>query len=454
MDRRSFLKATLAATLGGMARAQSSFPNIVFILADDLGYGDLGCYGSNIPTPNIDNMAAEGVRFEHFYSASPVCSPSRAALLTGRYPTRVGVPRVLMPWDQNGLSLSEITLPQVLKPLNYRTMCVGKWHLGSQPDYLPTNRGFDQFFGLPYSNDLWPLPLMSNTETLESPPVQETLTSRYTDQAINFIKNSNGSPFFLYLAHSAPHVPLAASGRFKGKSGLGVYGDVVAELDWSVGQVLGALKDNGLDNNTLVMFTSDNGPWYQGSPGKLRGRKGDTYEGGMREPFVARWPGRIPGGKTTRAMASTLDIFPTVAQLTGAGLPAQMDGVDISPILTGQQDTVDRPPFLYFDNWNLQCARAGKWKLHVSRYNSASWGPDPPGGRMNLPLLQPELYNVEMDPEESYDLAGDHPDIVASIRSQMAAAIPTFPAQVQNAWNATINQPVQATWDGALPATP
>jgi arylsulfatase A len=452
MDRRSFLKTTFAAALGGVyAKGQSALPNIVLILADDLGYGDLGCYGSDIPTPNLDGMAAEGVRFGHFYSASPVCSPSRAALLTGRYPTRVGVPRVLHEADQYGLSLSEITLPQALKTLNYGTMCIGKWHLGCQPDYLPTSRGFDQFYGLPYSNDMSPLPLMVNTTTIEQPARLNTLTSRYTDQAVNFISNSNGSPFFLYLAHTFPHAPLAVSDRFKGVSGMGLYGDVVAELDWSVGQVLSALKANNLDNNTLVMFTSDNGPWYLGSAGKLRGRKGDSYEGGVREPFIARWPGRIPAGRTTQAQATTMDIFPTLAGLTGAGLPAQMDGVDIFPLLSGQQANVDRDAFLYFDDWNLQCARVGRWKLHVARYNAAAWGPVPAGGRLNLPLPRPELYDLESDPGESYDVAPDHPDVVADIRSKMVAALPTFPAEVQNAWRDTMNQQVAPTPDGALP---
>lgn len=451
MDRRSFLKGTLTAALGGvLGRAQSALPNIVMILADDLGFGDLGCYGSNIPTPNLDGMAADGVRFDHFYSASPVCSPSRAALLTGRYPTRVGVPNVLLPADTSGLSLSETILPQVLKPLNYSTMCIGKWHVGSQPGYMPTDRGFDQFFGVPYSNDLSPLPLMANAQTVEQQATQETLTSRFTGQAVNYINNAGGSPFFMYLAYTAPHVPLAVTGPFKGKSGMGSYGDVVAELDWGVGQVLAALKAQNIDNNTLVMFASDNGPWYQGSPGKLRGRKGETYEGGVREPFLARWPGRIPSGQTTSAVATMMDIFPTVAGLTGAGLPAQMDGVDIFPLLSGRVTSVDHDTFFYFDAWNLQCARLGNWKLHVARYNSPPWLPDPPGGRFNLPLT-PELYNVQTDPEESYDVASEHPDIVADIRNRILAALPGFPSQVQDAWTATMSRKVMWTWDGSMP---
>ena len=467
IDRRSFLKASLAgATLGARtARAESQPPNIIFILTDDLGFGDLGCYGSDIATPNIDGMAAEGVRFTNFYSASPVCSPSRAALLTGRYPTRVGVPRVFLTNETSGLSLTETTLAQTLKTQNYSTMCIGKWHLGTQPQYMPNKRGFDQFFGLPYSNDMTPLPLLRNTDVIEQPANQDTLTQRYTAEALNFITNSKNSPFFLYLAHTFPHIPLAASAAFRGKSGLGLYGDCIEEIDWSVGQILSALKANNLDNNTLVMFTSDNGPWFQGSPGNLRGRKGETFEGGMREPFIARFPGRIspvtrgrvstsrPAGRVNRSVATMLDIFPTLARLAGATLPAnRLDGVDIWPVLSGDQPSVERPPFFYFDDLNLQCARVGRWKLHVARYNSFPWTPDPAVGRINLPLLNPELYNLDSDPQEGYDVAVEHPDIVASIRDQIEAAIPTFPADVQIAWQATKAQKVVWTPDGALPA--
>ena len=296
LARRRFLQLSAGAAAAGLAAAPPRPPNIVMIYVDDLGYGDLGCYGSNIRTPNLDRMAAEGVRFTQFYSANPVCSPARAALLTGRYPTRTGVPNVIMAPDKTGLSPSETTLAALLKPQGYKTMCIGKWHLGHQPQYLPTNRGFDEYYGIPYSNDMTPRPLMHNTEVLEEPAVLETLTPRYTQQALQFIERSKDSPFFLYMPHTFPHIPLAASPRFRGKSPLGLYGDVVEELDWSVGEVLAKLKQTGLDNQTLVMFSSDNGPWYQGSPGQLRGRKGSTYEGGVREPFLARFPGRIPRG--------------------------------------------------------------------------------------------------------------------------------------------------------------
>jgi len=273
LSRRAFLASAAAASL---VRAQSRPPNIVFIYADDLGYGDLGVYGSNIRTPNLDRMAAEGVRFTQFYSANPVCSPSRAALLTGRYPTRVGVPKVLFPTDTTGLALSEVTIAQMLKGSGYRTMCIGKWHLGRPAEYLPTARGFDEYFGIPYSNDMTPRPLLHNTEQVEEPADLETLTPRYTDQAVRFIERSQNNPFFLYMPHTFPHIPLAASKRFRGRSPLGLYGDVIEELDWSVGEVLSTLRRTGVDSNTLVMFSSDNGPWYQGSPGALRGRKGAT----------------------------------------------------------------------------------------------------------------------------------------------------------------------------------
>src|SRR5580698_8742574 len=308
VPRRSFLKAAGGALVcSSMMRSQPAKPpNVVLILCDDLGFGDLHSYGSSIATPNVDAMAQEGVRFRQFYSASNVCSPSRAALLTGRYPTRVGVPDVLTPDATSGLNLSEKTIAEVLKPVGYSTMCVGKWHLGTQPQFMPTSRGFDSYYGIPYSNDQSPSILVQNTTVIESPVVLDTLTQRYTQQATNFIKASKSSPFFLYLAHTFPHIPLAASNAFLGKSGLGLYGDVVEEIDWSVGQVLQSLKDNGVDNNTLVMFTSDNGPWFLGSPGKLRGRKGWSYEGGVREPFIARFPGRIPAGSSPGRMSGRI----------------------------------------------------------------------------------------------------------------------------------------------------
>jgi len=422
------------------------------IYADDLGYGDLGVYGSKIRTPNLDRMAGEGVRFTQFYSANPVCSPSRAALLTGRYPTRVGVPRVLNANDTTGLALNETTMAKMLKDSGYRTMCVGKWHLGHQPEYLPTARGFDEYFGIPYSNDMSPRVLLHNTEKIEEPAVLETLTPRYTDQAVKFLERDRGTPFFLYMPHTFPHIPLAASQRFRGKSPLGLYGDVVEELDWSVGEVLSTLKRIGADNNTLVMFSSDNGPWYQGSAGALRGRKGSTYEGGVREPFLARFPGRIPAGKVCQGVAGTIDILPTVAKLTGAKAPAlPLDGIDIWPLLTSARPSIERDALLYFDNWNLQCARWGKWKLHFARYNTFAYSPTPQGGRINLPLRPPELYDIESDPMESYDVATENPSVVKEIQSRVDRLRATFPEEVQKAWMETQARETAVSPTGSLP---
>ena len=453
LARRRFLQLSAAAAGVSLAAAPPRPPNIVMIYVDDLGYGDLGCYGSNIRTPNLDRMAAEGVRFTQFYSANPVCSPARAALLTGRYPTRTGVPNVIMAPDKTGLSPSETTLAALLKPQGYKTMCIGKWHLGHQPQYLPTNRGFDEYYGIPYSNDMTPRPLMHNTEILEEPAVLETLTPRYTRQALQFIERSKDSPFFLYMPHTFPHIPLAASPRFRGKSPLGLYGDVVEELDWSVGEVLAKLKQTGLDNQTLVMFSSDNGPWYQGSPGQLRGRKGSTYEGGVREPFLARFPGRIPRGTVCRGIAGTIDIVPTVARLTGAALPKlPVDGIDIWPLLSGARPSLEREALLYFDGWNLQCARLGKWKLHVARYNTFAYSPAPAGGRINLPLQHPELYDIEHDPTEAYDAAPENPAIVAEITARIDRLIAGFPEEVKQAWAQTRARQTTDRPAGALPA--
>jgi arylsulfatase len=452
LDRRDFLKTAAAAFFVPLLQAAERPPNIIFIYADDLGYGDLACYGSSIPTPNLDRMAAEGMRFTQFYSANPVCSPSRAALLTGRYPTRVGVPRVLFPSDTAGLPDSEMTIAQMLKAKGYKTMCIGKWHLGHLPQFLPTNRGFDEYFGIPYSNDMNPRPLIHNLETLEEPAKLETLTPRYTEQALKFIERAKNGPFFLYMPHTYPHIPLAASEQFRGKSPAGLYGDVIEELDWSVGRVLEALKKHGTDNNTLVMFSSDNGPWFQGSPGKLRGRKGTTYEGGVREPFIARFPGRIPAGPVCKGVSSTMDILPTLARLCGAALPPKaLDGIDIWPMLSGQKQEIEREALLYFDNWHVQCAHWGKWKLHFTRYNAAPYNPAPPGGRINLPLPRPELYNLERDQDESYDVAPENPEVVKEILHRVERMIEGFPEEVKKAYQETRSKQVDVSNVGQVP---
>ena len=452
MHRRTFLQSIAAGTLAAQAPPPATPPNIVLILADDLGYGDIGAYGSKIRTPNLDRMAHDGVLFRHFSSANPVCSPSRASLLTGRYGVRCGVPDVIQPSDPKGLALTETTLAQSLRGAGYRTMCIGKWHLGATSAYLPTARGFDSYFGIPYSNDNMPSVLLRNTEVIESPVTLETITQRYTEQARSFIQSAKDGPFFLYLPHTFPHIPLAASQSFAGKSPVGLYGDVVEELDWSVGQVLQEIDAQGLSQNTLVLFTSDNGPWFQGSPGRLRGRKGDTFEGGMREPFLARWLGKIPSGLHVHGFASMLDVFPTVTALTGAARPRlPLDGVNIWPMMTGEAEAVERPPFLYFSGYNLQCARLGRWKFHFSRFNGPAFAPAPAGGRLNLPLVTPELYDLELDSEESYNTAEANPMIVDDIRARVQAMLPGLPAEVRTAWNATASRPAAAVNAGEYP---
>lgn len=453
--RREFLAAAAGAALPALA--QNRPPNVVMIYADDLGYGDLGCYGSKIRTPNLDRMAAEGIRFTNFLSANPVCSPSRAALLTGRYPTRVGVPKVLFPYDTTGLPDGETTIAQMLKLKGYKTMCVGKWHLGHREAYLPPARGFDEYYGIPYSNDMNPPVVLhavpGKVETVEERATLETLTPRYTEQATRFIEGNRSSPFFLYMPHTYPHIPLGASARFRGKSPQGLYGDVVEELDWSVGEVLASLKKQGLDRNTLVMFSSDNGPWFLGSPGGLRGRKGTTYEGGVREPFLARMPGRIPAGKVCHGVASTMDVLPTVAKLCGAELPGRpLDGIDIWPLLTAQRGAMERELLLYFDDRFLQCARMGSYKLHIARYNSAVYSPPPPGGRVNLPLAQPELYDLSVDPEESYDIGPEKPEIVRQMQARIEQLMAGFPEDIRVAHKETFARKTSG-FIGAHPRT-
>jgi arylsulfatase len=445
-SRREFLASGLAA-----AQPAAAPPNVVLIFCDDLGYGDLGCYGSRLRTPNIDRLAEEGVRFTNFYSGNPVCSPSRAALMTGRYPVRAGVPKVLFPYDAAGLPDSEVTLAQVLKKKGYATKCVGKWHLGHNPRYLPMNRGFDSYFGIPYSNDMNPRWLMEDAKVVEEQATLETLTPRYTEKAVQFIEAGKGKPYFLYMPHTYPHIPLAASPRFRGKSPHGIYGDVIEEIDWSVGQILDAVRRTGAVDNTLVIFTSDNGPWYQGSPGRLRGRKGSTWEGGQRVPFIARFPNRIPKGKTTAAIGSNMDVFPTVARLCDARAPPnKVDWIDLWPAMAGPALNQERDPILMFDDKNLQCARWKNWKLHLARHNVMAYSPAPEAGKQNLPLRSPELYNLDQDPDESYDVAAAHPQVVSDMRARVERIMEGMPEDVWKIWIEDLQKPASTSAAGAV----
>ncbi|MBI3855301.1 MAG: sulfatase [Planctomycetes bacterium] len=433
------LRLGLAALLMAAAPARADKPNIVIIFADDLGYGDLGCYGHpTIRTPNLDRMAAEGMRFTDFYVAAPVCTPSRAALLTGRYAVRSGMAsekrRVLFPNSGGGLPEGEITIAEGLKSRGYATAIIGKWHLGHLPPHLPMRQGFDSYFGLPYSNDMdrlpklepglpaWSqnnVPLMRNGEILERPANQTTLTRRYTEEAVEKIKAGREKPFFLYLAHSMPHVPLFASEAFAGKSPRGLYGDVIEELDWSVGQVLAAIRAAGIEKKTLVVFTSDNGPWLimnqnGGSAGLLQEGKGSTWEGGMREPAIFWWPGTIAAGVVTRDLACTMDLFTTSLKLAGAEVPADrpIDGVDLSPLLFGKGPG-PRQIMVYYRDTTVYAIRKGAWKMHVT--TRSAYGKDAP-----LKHDPPLLFNLAEDPGEKYNLAAKHPEVVAELKKLLA----------------------------------
>lgn len=414
------------------ASSQVKSPNVIIILADDLGYGDLSCYGHpTIMTPNLDKMAAEGMKFTQFYSAANVCTPSRAALLTGRLPVRNGMAgsetsgNVLYPTSAGGLPTSEITIAKALNSKGYRTGIIGKWHLGHLPEYLPANHGFDYYFGIPYSNDMGdlnnknypPLPLYKAHKVIEHNPDQRLLTKRYTEEVIEFLKNDSKEPFFLYYTNNAPHVPLYASDSFKGKSKRGLYGDVVEELDWSVGKILSALKDLKLDKNTLVIFTSDNGPWLRekeegGSAGPLFEGKGASYEGGMRVPAIAWWPGVIKINQVNTAMVSNMDLFPTILNLAKVDLPANkvLDSYDIFPLLTGEKKQV-RDVIYYYNRHVLYAIRKGVWKAHFM--TRPSYNPVPP-----VTHSTPLLYNIETDPGEKYDLSSKHPEIIEEMRKE------------------------------------
>ncbi len=423
--------------------AQESRPNVVLIFADDLGYGDLGCYGAkDYQTPNLDRLAGEGMRFTNFYVSSPVCSASRAALLTGCYHERVGIRGALGPKSGTGLNPAETTLAELLRPNGYATGMAGKWHLGDRPELLPPAQGFDEYLGLPYSNDMWPfhpetpkgypkLPLIDNSSVVDeevTPDDQKQLTTKYTAKAVDFIRGHRNQPFFFYLAHSMPHVPLFVSEKFAGKTKRGLFGDVIEEIDWSVGEVLKTLAECGLREKTLVIFTSDNGPWlsygeHAGSAGPLREGKGTCFEGGIREPAIFSWPGKIPAGQTCSAPAMTIDVFPTLAKFCGASLPDRViDGRDISPQLLGQENAPapHESLFFHYAGGELQAMRHGQWKLlfpHTTR--TLGGQPQAKGGipvRYKALKVGLELYDLNTDPGETKNLAEAKPEIVRELQ--------------------------------------
>ena len=458
------LAALAVAAVGAVQPVQerSGPPNVVIIFADDLGYGDLGAYGHpTIRTPHLDRMAAEGQRWTSFYSQAPVCSPSRAALLTGRIHLRSGMfgrrQGVFFPDSHHGLPDGEVTLAETLKELGYATGIVGKWHLGHQPEYRPLRHGFDSWFGIPYSNDMdwqvppgreprraamfspsidyWHVPLMHNDVELERPADQTTITRRYAEEAVRFIREHRAGPFFLYVPHTMPHVPLFRSEAFAGRSAAGRYGDVIEEIDWSVGRILDTLREEGLAERTLVIFSSDNGPWlsyrqHGGSAGPLRQGKGTTWEGGMRVPGIFWWPGTIEPG-VIREMGATTDLFTTIVPLAGGRLPDDrpLDGVDLSPVLFGA-GTSPRDSMAFYRMGELYAYRLGHYKAHLVTEGRYGMGSE------RTEHDPPLLFHLGHDPGEQYDLAAERPDVVENVlkaveshRSGMTVAEPLFDAR-------------------------
>ncbi|MCM5664342.1 sulfatase family protein [Galbibacter mesophilus] len=430
-----FILLNIYGTYG--LQKDESIPNVVLILCDDLGYGDLGVYGNKLnKTPAIDKLAKEGIMFTDFYSASSLCTPARAALLTGTYPLRNGMAKnfrgecVIFPVDEMGLHPNEITIPEMLKQKDYKTALIGKWHLGDQKEFLPTRHGFDYFYGLPYSNDTPPgykyrkekklyehpeIPLLKNEEVIESPVVQETLTKRYTEESVKFIKDNRDKAFFLMLSHTMPHGPLHASKRFQGKSKNGLFGDVVEEIDWSTGEIIQTLEDLGLRENTIVIFTSDNG-----APNKpanrsnfpLSGYKGTVAEGGMRVPMIFSWPGHFPKGKKCNELTTMIDIYPTLASITGCDMPSSMviDGKDIQYLLHNpEKELTSSPYFAYYLLDQLQAIRAGKWKLYLPlKQKKDMWN-------RNFKEAHLELYNLEEDISETKNVASEYKEVVSKL---------------------------------------
>lgn len=449
--RLPFLLLTLTAGLLVSPTAPNRPPNVVLIFMDDMGYGDLSCYGAlGYTTPNIDRLAIDGTRFTNFLTTQAVCTASRTALLTGCYPNRLSLSGALAPWATNGLHPDEETIAELLKEKGYATGIFGKWHLGHHPEFMPRKQGFDEYFGLPYSNDMWPinydgtpattgnkarypfLPLIDGdvpVDTIRTLAQQDEITRRLTDRAVAFVNKNHRKPFFLYLPHHMPHVPIGASARFRGKTGEGLYADMMQEIDSSVGEVMNALRTKGLDKNTLVIFTSDNGPWltfgnHAGSSGGLREGKGTTYEGGHRVPCLMRWPGVIPAGRVNNQLLTTLDLLPTIAKFCGARLPKRtIDGLDAGLLLKGETDKSPRTEFYYYYRANsLEAVRRGNFKLvfaHPGRRDEGFvLGKDGnKGENTESYAIESGLYDLSHDPGERYDLSDQYPAVKANLEA-------------------------------------
>ena len=447
--KASYLALLLGVAVASTVPAAERLPNLILIVADDLGYADVGVYGAKgFATPNLDRLARQGTRFTDFHVAQAVCSASRAAIMTGCYPNRVGIEGAMEPWFKFGISEHELTLPQMMKQRGYATGMVGKWHLGTPVEFLPTHRGFDEWLGLPYSNDQWPLhpekpgkfpplPLFDGDQVINpalSHRDMEQLTTQYTERAVRFIEHNKERPFFLYVAHTMPHVPLAVSEKFRGTTKRGLYGDAVEEIDWSTGEILAALKKHGLENDTMIMFLSDNGPWliygnHAGSAYPLREGKTTTWDGGTRVPFIISWPGHILAGRVCKEIAMTIDLLPTMARLIGAQLPAhKIDGLDIWPLLAGQRGAQNPHeayffygvPFGVWSGAELESVRTSRWKLILPHSYRTLGGRKPgmdgwPGEYIKRPILEPELYDMANDIEEHHNVAAHYPDVVQKL---------------------------------------
>lgn len=420
MPKIKFLFFSLGLLCGTFVWAQNERPNFIVIMADDLGIGDLGVYGSSlINTPNLDRMAAEGIVFDSFYASANVCTASRGGLLTGRYPIRLGlVDDVARPTNDIHLAETEITIAEALKGEGYNTAIFGKWHLGSRVEWYPLNHGFDEFYGALHSNDMAPFQLYRDNQIIEDPVDQTTLTQRYTSEALRFIEQNKDNPFFLYIPHSFPHVPLFVTEEFEGQSSAGLYGDVVETIDWSMGQILEKLNELGIDENTMVIFTSDNGPWFEGSSGQFRNRKGTSWEGGLRVPFIARWPSIIPRNQRNSHAAMNIDVLPTILDFAGVSLSSETrpDGRSLRGVLTNGEGSPH--DYLYlFNNDRIAAVRSGKWKLVVETfYRTGVPSFDNPNSYYAPNGL---LFDLEKDPSETYSFTREFPGVAEALHSQL-----------------------------------